>query len=233
MDNLNKKIEALLKKASTGFRIAMEREDIQSYLLPYGYGNSRLQDLIDLYSETNDRYLLQKRAYAEYMKVKQELRKKFKEEQTRYMDFRKLSSQALSAPSDKQYHFFLGIEVRMARATGRFVSQAKYFYKTALTTKELLDKLAYFKITPEKLEAGLNGIEALEHLMSARIASRGYAKGATYERDAFYQKLMRAYSGFVEASKISMRDLPQLRELLGIRERSKPVRKKKTATNGA
>ncbi|MGE5341956.1 MAG: hypothetical protein ACM3SY_10815 [Candidatus Omnitrophota bacterium] len=229
MDVKNYRVESLLEKAKVGFQIARDREDIRLSLAHLGYESTRLEELVGVYNQTNDKYLFQKEVYAQSATTTAHRNEKLKEEQTRYMDFRTLAFKAFIDPADKKYHELLGISMGMSKSMQGFITQARHFYQNALKRKEIMDKLSYFAITPEKLQAGLTGLEELEKLNNLQIANAGDAQRATRERDDSYKKLVVAYSTFVAATKIGLRQTPQLREVLGITERSVPIRKRKAS----
>ncbi|MGE5341541.1 MAG: hypothetical protein ACM3SY_08660 [Candidatus Omnitrophota bacterium] len=231
MDIRNRQIEALLEKAKLAFENAKEQEEIKLCISRFGYEDNRLQELIGLYSETNDKYLSQKRLYGLCAEISGQCNEKWKVEQTRYMDYRTIAFRAFSGPADQKYYDSLGIGAEMARSMQGFISQARHFYQNAISRKDILDRLAYFVVKAEDLQAGLTGLNELERLNNLQVANAGLAQRATKTRDDSYKNLLSAYTSFVKISKIGLRGSPQLREVLGIRERSVPVRKRENSDN--
>ncbi|MGE5340937.1 MAG: hypothetical protein ACM3SY_05580 [Candidatus Omnitrophota bacterium] len=226
MNSTNKRVDELLERARSGFENAKNNENIKMMISPYGYEENRLQGLLDLRSETNGRYLERKQKYAMRLQTSSLYAAKLKEERTRYVDYKKFALMAFSDTSDRQYFETLGLGGGKTKQRLGFVSQAKHFYQNALGQQKILDKLAYFLITPEKLQEGLAGIEELERLQAAKVAVSGEVQIATLERNNACQKLQKAYANFIETSKIGLRNVPQLREILGIRDSNTPTRKR-------
>ncbi|MGE5343857.1 MAG: hypothetical protein ACM3SY_20495 [Candidatus Omnitrophota bacterium] len=226
MNSTHKGVEELLVKAMSGFENAKNNESIKMLISPYGYGDSRLQSLLELRGEADTKYLIQKEKTAMNSQTASLCREKMKEERTRYLDCRGFALMAFSEPSDKQYHELLGLSGLTSQRKQGFITQAKHFYRNALGQQKILDKLAFFLITPEKLQAGLTGIEVLERLYASKVAIKGEVQRAVVERDDACKKLQKAYSHFKRTSKVGLRGAPQLRETLGIMERNTPIRKR-------
>ncbi|MGE5343270.1 MAG: hypothetical protein ACM3SY_17515 [Candidatus Omnitrophota bacterium] len=226
MNSTNKRVDELLENAKSSIENAQNIAGIKMLISQFGYGESRLQGLLELRSEADGKYLVQKQKSSLRLQTSSLYAEKLKEERTRYLDCKKFAKMAFSDASDRSYYELLGFVGGKTKQRLGFATQAKHFYQNALGQQKILDKLAYFLITPEKLQEGLTGIEELERIKAEKVAVSGEMQLATAERNNACQKLNRAFANFIKTSKVGLRDVPQLQEMLGITDRNTPIRKR-------
>lgn len=119
-----------------------------------------------------------------------------------------------------------GITTKLAIAGARkrtlsgWTEQANLFYDNALGNPDILNDLAQFGITAEKLQAGKAQVEELAALNAAQEEEKGEAQQATKTRDEAIDTLDDWLEDFLAIAEVALADRPQLLEALGVRVRS-------------
>lgn len=107
--------------------------------------------------------------------------------------------------------------VRKASLSG-YTTQGLLFYNNALATAEFANALSAKGIDNAALQDGKTAFEKLLQYNAELKKETGEAQKATKDRDAAYDDLQDWVSELRETAKIVLRDHPQLREQLGIKE---------------
>lgn len=222
----NSSIEKLLKEAGIAFQNINDRTDIKEKLVPFGYDDPRIQEMIENHKDTNAKYLNMLIKYAFSQECTMNLNEKFIEETKRYLDLKIMALNSLPGDKNTGIRERLGINSRILKTYKSFVIQSEQFYKHALDNQDILDTLTTFGTTEEKLQLGLTGIEDLKLLKRKQKEAYGEAQKATKLRDKSSEELDSRYKKLKKVCKVALRDEPQLREILGFLERSAPLKKR-------
>ena len=111
----------------------------------------------------------------------------------------------------------LGLTGNVAKSEAALFDQAGTFYQTLADDPALADGVR--GLTPEAVAAGQAAVEAARAAEDAQVKETGEAQLATAARDAA-TRAVRVHAGeLAEVAKVALADRPQLRELLGLRER--------------
>jgi hypothetical protein len=223
----NKEIENLLEKTQLAFVNAQNRADIKEKMAADGCSDAQLQAAIDLRSRLEAKYLEGMKLRGEVKEFTDQYNRKFEAEYTRYIDMRDYSRKCLRGKTNEAVRDSLRISGDVNGTFSGFAVQAKELYQVISTRSDIQEKVAKFAITPGKAQEGLNGIAELEWLNTQQQQKEGDAQRALRERDDLYKELFAFYSDIKTIAVKTLRNLPQLREVMGILERTKPLRKKK------
>ena len=223
----SKQVEQSLESSRIAFENAKNRQDIKDKLATFNYDDRRLDDGLAIWTQTNEKYHAQRLLYGESMELTKQFNEKFEAEKTRYMDYRKLSKRAFVGKSDAGIPEIIRVNQQVKKTIQGFLIQARDFYRNVLKRPDIMEKVSIFGLNDVKMQEGLAGLEELERLNVRQKEKQGGAERATRVRDDAFKELNACYYDFVEACKIALRDSPQLREVLGILERSAPKKKKK------
>lgn len=213
-----KLIEELVGKTRVGFRNAKRIDEIKQEILGYGFDDVRIQSGIDMGKSITKLTGEQKELYGNQYIATQKVKERLEKEQLYYMDIRKLARKTFKY--NKEVQKKLGIDVELETNLESFMVQGRLLYEGALNDPEILAGLGKFNITAEKLQAGLDGLAGLEQLDEEQEELKGAAQRATKLRDDLYHQLLDLWGEFVQVCQIALRDKPQLREKLGLLERS-------------
>ncbi len=101
-----------------------------------------------------------------------------------------------------------------------WLAQGKQFYLNALGDAKVLEKMAEYGMTREKIEAGKALLDQTEAANAAQEKEKGEAQQATQERDKAVDELEDWLADFLAIARIALEDKPQLMENLGVVEPS-------------
>ena len=114
----------------------------------------------------------------------------------------------------------LALNGRRKESFSGWLEQANLFYDNALANPDILNGLAKFGITEEKLQAGKTQVEELAALNAAQEKEKGEAQQATKTRDEALDALDDWLEDFLAIAEVALADKPQFLEALGVRVRS-------------
>ena len=100
------------------------------------------------------------------------------------------------------------------RTRAGWLLQAQQFYANALTDSAIVEQLAAYGITQERLAEGQRQVAAVAAGNVARRSQQGAARQATATRDAALAALQRWMRDFVAIARVALADQPQLLEKL-------------------
>lgn len=191
---------------------------IQECVAEYGYTAEKLTAAKTLCSNAQQLHQKQKAEYGDQYAATEALNKAWEAANAVYLPFVKVSRVALKAvPGGFQK---LGLSGKRKASFSGWLTQANQFYVNGLADANLLEKLANFGITQEKLQAGKQLVEAAEAAYNAQKKEMGEAQQATVERDNVLDDLDDWMSDFIAIARIALTEKPQLLEKLGIVEKS-------------
>lgn len=160
----------------------------------------------------------QKIAHGEQLKATQLMEEAWEKAKIPYMDnvtlFRKTFANETGILS------MLGLVGNRADGIAKWLEQANRFYSKALADDSIIEKVAYFNLTREKLQADWDLVKELEKAEAHQESCKGAAQDATKLRNAALKELREWFSKFVAAARIAFADRPQLLEKMGIKVKS-------------
>lgn len=101
-----------------------------------------------------------------------------------------------------------------------WLKQAKAFYGNALNTPEVLEGMAKFGMTQDKLEEGQTMAADVEAKLNSQLKEKGEAQTATQARDEAFDAMQAWMSDFIGIARIALEAQSQYLEMLGIVEPS-------------
>ncbi len=113
-----------------------------------------------------------------------------------------------------------GIGEAFVSIFGKWLIQARQFYRETLADAELGDLLAQGGMTQPVLEAGWAAVEAAVQADNAQEAAKGSAQQSTQDRDAAAVTFQRWLRRFWQIADVALADQSQWLERLGRRVRS-------------
>jgi len=216
MSSYSKEYEELLVAVRVGIDNTRAYPFIKTGMDGYGYDDASLENAWNKNLLLDAKYKECQRKHGEQMEASQALYAKLDDEIVRYMGIRKLAKRALRGDQYIGTREKLGIDDEPKRAYDGFIDQASKLYKHAGIDQAIMTLLAKFKITTDKLQEGLNGLEGLKVLNSAQEAKKGEAQVARKERDELFEEEQKWYSDFKTAARIAFKDTPEYLEIMGI-----------------
>lgn len=100
------------------------------------------------------------------------------------------------------------------------MAQANQFYRALLDDAALLVTMSGYTLDQAAAETARNALDAVEEARARQIKETGEAQVATRQRDDAVAVLGGFMSDFHNVARIATEDQPQLREKLGMLERS-------------
>lgn len=193
-------------------------EEIAPYLAQYGIDAAYLDEGEELYRETMRLVDLQKHEYQEertafdtYYAQKDEVEKTFKKT-------RKLV-RALCT-NDEDLLSRLNFRPLSDLPINDWIQNGIAFYNGVLLESTILEKLARYNITAERLLGEKQGLENLLQLRTQTALEKGQAQEATRQRNQKLEELEDYCNVLKTVVAIALADRPQLMESLGILVRS-------------
>jgi len=218
MADKKQSIQDRLLAAQVAIDNALSDTEVQTFLAEYGYDNDRISQGKTLLENTQQLHQQQQKEYGDQFAATDALNKSWADANVSYMRFVKIARIALK--SDHAAYKKLDLTGNRKQTLSGWLGQAKQFYLNALSDKDVLEKMANFGITQEKLEAGKQLVEATETANAKQEKEKGEAQQATLERDKVFDRLEDWLSDFLAIARIALEDKPQLLEKLGVVEPS-------------
>jgi hypothetical protein len=212
----NKTIDGALLFAQNAITNAINQPALKPLLEDYGYNDARLSEGEDLYNIAQEAQILQKKEYGEQYEATAELDVAKANTDKEFKRHLKIARIALSdAPGPAMAMQLTGTR---KRTLSGWISQVKAFYANALIDQKVLDALAKFNLTSEKLEASKSLVLDCELKYNMQLKEKGEAQAATAARDEAFDALDKWMSDFIGIARIALESHPQYLEMLGIIE---------------
>lgn len=224
-------IDEFLLAAQVMIENAVSDPVVKAALADYGYTEEKLAAGKSLYAEAAALQNARKKEYGEQIAATAELDDIWKEADGRYMKTLKIARVAFqdNPKADKAVMLFGS---RKESLSG-WLEQAQAFYANILNDNGLMEALAQFGYTAEKLteESELLNRVALKNNLQQREI--GEAQAATQARDKKIDELSKWVSDLRAVAKVALADDPQQLEKLGILARtSRAAKSPKPAEGG-
>ena len=214
----NRDIEDLLARSRTALTNAQTDADLQAVLAPFGYDADRLAEGQALISAANDQYHQQQIEYAEQYQATTELQEKAAAARATYIRHLKLARVAFKPGT--LGHKKLSLSGKRAEDRAGWMTQANQFYRALLDDAALLETMSGYTLDQVAAETARNTLDAVEEARARQIKETGEAQVATRLRNDAVASLRGFMSDFYRIAEVATEDHPQLREKMGMLERS-------------
>lgn len=208
----------LVSRARTAFTNAASDAEAGAALAPFGYTSARLGEMLDLVEDVEARMAGQSREYGEQYAATSAAEAARADLKALYSRHRQLARLAHARGSDG--YRTLGLDGSLPARDEALLSQASTFYRHLQEAPDVAATLAPFTVDAAALAEGRAKVEAVQAANAAQARETGDAQRATTVRDERAGALRAAYSDFVAVAKLALASLPQVRERLGLLERS-------------
>ncbi|MGD2089968.1 MAG: hypothetical protein PVH61_27575 [Candidatus Aminicenantes bacterium] len=219
-----KSMSERLVSAKMALTNALAQEDIKNSMSEMGFDEARLNEGLVLYQQVEELYQLQRREYTEQYLASEALHEAWEEAQN---EFRRHATAAKLALIDQPTLLSsLGFDGSRKFSIPDWVTMARTFYSTALQSTAIMESIAGYAVTAEKLQAGLQLVDKVEELRGKREIEKAEAQQATRERDKAFAQLDKYMYRFSKVARVVLEEKPEHLEKVGILYRSAPIRKK-------
>ncbi len=218
MTKSKKSLAERLMAAQVAIDNALSDTEVKTFLAEFGYDDTRLNVGKTLLDTANQLQQKQQKEYGDQFEATGELKDIWEEADQQYMRFVKVARIALRDDHSLYQKLDLGGTRKVSLAG--WLAQAKQFYLNALGDATVLEKMATYGMTREKIEAGKALLDQTEAANAAQEKEKGEAQQATQERDKAIDELEAWLADFLAIARIALEDKPQLMEKLGVVEPS-------------
>jgi hypothetical protein len=215
---IHQSIDEFFTEAQVAIANAQANAEIQESLAAFGYTSEVIQEGKALYDRARTAQQQKQAEYGDQIAATDALNKAWERAKTTYTPLTQVARVAFK--NDAGTIAQLALNGRRKKSLSGWLEQANLFYNNALANPDILNGLAKFGITAEKLQAGKAEVEALEGLNAAQEQEKGEAQQATKTRDEAIDVLDDWLDDFLAIAEVALADKPQLLEALGVRVRS-------------
>jgi hypothetical protein len=212
---MNGKIIAIkLHNIENGILGAQNNPEIRDMLSVYGYTPERISEGKRLLDRVMGLTASHVEEYGDQFVATDKLGKQWKSSYTDYMITLKVVRVAFNGQAELLKRFNATGERN--RSLSGWLRDARILYTNLLNNQEVLNVMAGFGYTSEKLRSELQAVDEVENLHSKQLGEKGNAQQSTVERDKAFDILYKWYSDFRAIARVALFDKPQLPEALGI-----------------
>jgi hypothetical protein len=217
----NKTTEKYLEDTRITLQILKEDAYVKGVILSYGYTDERLDEGIALHGQVDAIYHELITSRGEQAKSSLSLRKKFKEVSKKFSYLASIFKTAFYETPELIKE--LGLEGDRKRRISSFITQATNFYTNTMAKQHILDSIAQFDLTPEKLQEEFDQLKVLQDLHKQHINLMGENQRIVLELNKKLAKLRR-YMKQLKTVLFMLfeEENPQILERLGIFVRNRP-----------
>jgi hypothetical protein len=195
-------MEQRLQSAQIVIERVLADETLQSALALYGYGQPRMLQGKVLLEKAQELTQRQRAEIDEQRSAAEAHRAICAEARAFYMRHHTVAKVVLEGQRGAVYA--LGLKKARKRELAGWLKQARQFYFSALHDPTILEKLAIYGLTRERLEQGQSYVEAVMTSMATQLLHKGSKHGATRARDAAFLALDRWMKGFNTIARIAL-----------------------------
>ncbi|RZM82903.1 hypothetical protein [Leptolyngbya iicbica] len=211
-------IDGLLHDAQVAIDNALTNPEILDALSLFGYTADHLQQGKALYTTALTAQTTQQLEAGEQKSATAELEANRAIAHATYIRCVKIARVAFKR--DAGIATQLDLNGERKRNLAGWLAQVNQFYINALANPAVLAGLGNFGITPDKLQAGLAEVKAVEASNLTQEKEKGEAQAATQTRDQALDALQDWLSDYLAIAKVALEDNPQLLESLGVLQRA-------------
>lgn len=224
----SKALDVFMENSRQAIANALSDDEIKALLLPYNYDEARLNEGLALYQKTDQVFEQQKQDYVRQYEAKEKFDNAFKEAQALYIEHISLTRLSLDEQPNKWK--MLSLSGKRSQKLATWVRAARRFYNNSIDNKEIVEQLARFGVSNEKLQEGKQMVELVEKTNDDHDKARGAAQQSTEERNKALKKLGKWISAYTTVCRFALKDKPQLLEKLGILVLSEGYKRKPAET---
>jgi len=185
----NRAIEKFLSKTNVTLEIVKDDAFVKEKISTFGYTDQRIAEGIALRSEVESIYQTVLSTRNEQLKSSKVVQEKFaaaSKKLSLYLDIFKTAFY-----DTPELNKELGLDTKLKRAFSSFVTQAVNFYTNVLTKGHILEKVAKFDLTKEKMQQELAEINELQVIYVKYRNIYGENQRLTQERNRKLGELTR------------------------------------------
>ena len=214
----NQSIDSKLLFAQNAISNAQTNPEIIAALAVFGYGDAKMKAGKVLYTKAAKLQIKQVKEYGEQFAATDALNLAKATTNKTYIVHVKIARIALSG--DRGAAESLQLSGRRKESLSGWLKQSKALYTNALSTPAVLEALAEFGITKNKLSGAQAQVNDVEVKLNAQFKEKGEAQTATQLRDEAFDELQDWMSDFIAIARIALEEQSQYLEMLGIVEPS-------------
>jgi hypothetical protein len=220
----NKELEEYLLGTRVTFENVSTHTSFKAKILEFGYDENRIQEGIDKRTEAQRLFRLHIETRQKKLGLKKQLDAAFKAVYGEYSGhiYRLRKELILDQEATK----LLVLDGERDRSRSGFIEMSTHFYTTALKDADVFNRIQGFGFTPEKLQSGLDGVEAFAVLNSQYERLKGECQRLLVERDEAFKDLKRWMAAFIATCRVAYKDNLQTLEEVGIFVLNQPRKKK-------
>ena len=208
----------LASRARTTAVNARADAEIAPILAPYGYDDDRLAAVLALVEEVEARMAAQAVEYGEQYAATSAADAARADLDALFSRHRQLAR--LACGRDTDGHRTLGLDGPLPKDDATRLARADTFYRVLQSSPALAAAVAPYNVGSAALADGRARVEAVRVAVAEQAKEVGDAQRATRVRDDAAEQLRAAYRDLVAVAKLALADTPQMRERLGLLERS-------------
>jgi hypothetical protein len=231
MANLKTRIDEFLLGAQVMIENSLTDPVVKEALAAYGYSEKTLAVGKTLYDETIALQNAQKKEYGDQVAATSELNDIWETADRQYMKTLKIARIAFEDhPKADRAVMLFG---QRKESLSGWLAQAQLFYANILNDAELMESLAEYGYTTEKIQQESALLDQIAVKCQQQKKEMGEAQASTQARDRKIDELAKWISNLRAVAKVALADDPQQLEKLGILARTTPASKgKKKAESG-
>jgi hypothetical protein len=210
-------INERLANAQSALTNARNDPQLAALLAAYGYDAQRLEQGQALRSAALALHDQQKDLYDGLRSARSKLSTFERAVYKRYMHHLKIARTAFEQDPDTRARLELG--GRRAEARAGWLAQARKFYRVALATPEIAQRLITFGAIQAELEQAREQIDQVAARQAERSDGKGSAKGATRARTDALAALDEWMRDFIQVARVALKAHPELLDKLGVAAR--------------
>lgn len=207
----------LVSRARTAFTNARADAEAAPALASYGYTDAALDALLDLTEDVEARMATQAREYGEQYAATSAAAAARADLEALYTRHR-MGARIRHKRGTDAYRA-LGLDGTLPQRGDAVLAQADTFYRLLEQDTALAATLAPM-LDAAAIAGGRAAVEAVKAANATQAKETGDAQRATTHRDDAANRLRAAYSDFVATARLALSEMPQVRERLGLLERS-------------
>lgn len=215
---ISKKIIEEVTKSVVAIENAMEDAQIQAKLESYGYSAEKMQEGKTKVLTVQQTLKEQQAAYGKKFAATDLLQQLKNDADTEYRRIRGIANIAFRG--DRSARQTLGTNQRYPANMALWLEKTQQLYDNALASAAILARLGEFGVTKEQLEAGRQKVLAVANALKEREKTQGEAQQITYRRKQVTREFRQWTRDFYAIVKLALQDEPQMREKLGLVDRS-------------
>jgi len=214
----NQSIDSKLLFAQNAINNSIYNAEINPLVAKFGYYEAKMQLGKGLYENAAELQNKHAKEYGEQYDATDALKMSKALANKTYMKHVKLARIGLKG--DRGAAESLQLSGDRKTSISGWLKQANVFYANAPESPKVLEALAEYGITKQKLKAAAKLVEDVQAKYNIQLKEKGEAQTATQLRDEALDKLQDWIGEFIAVAHIALEDHPQYLEILGIVEPS-------------